>query len=668
MEISTTQRIKDLVEQLNLYRDAYYNRNQSLIADSEYDALYDELEALEHSTGIIMSNSPTQSVGYEVQSKLKKVEHNHPMLSLNKTKEVSEVAEFIKVNSCDISLKMDGLSLCLMYDENGDLISAETRGNGTVGEQVLNNAKFIKNIPLKINNNGTPFVIDGEVIVTIDNFNKFNETCLLTGEEEFSHPRNYAAGAIRQLDTKVTAERNISFIAWRVIQGIDSNSWHDRMIKAKELGFDVVPWEYLSDKEVKQYPHLLIDCIENLKQRAEDKSYPIDGLVICYDDIEFGDSLGITSHHPRYGIAFKFENEVVETKLLNIEWSVGKSGIVSPVAIFEPVDLNGAVTNRATLHNLNYIWDLGIDIGSKIGVIRSNEVVPRVEKNFSEYKHYEDYPKICPSCGHYLEEKEGSTGITLMCNNPNCPAKNLAKFVQFVSKQGMNIEGLSEATLEKFIDIGYIQTFEDIYKLDRYKDDIIKMEGFGKKSWDKLWISIQKSRNCKLENYLVALSIPLIGKSAARTISKHCKGSYEDLILNCSEEFDFTQLEDFGEKMNESIYNWVNDDYRAVNLEGSSLINYLTFEKIDDTDLIVDEDNFCNGKTFCVTGAFVKYKRSELEKIITDRGGKLTGSVSKKTNYLLTNDADSGSSKAVKAKELNIPILSEEEFIKKVGI
>ena len=670
-------RMKKLIASLNHYRNLYYNQDTSLVTDEEYDNLFDELAKLEISTGVVYPDSPTQSVGYKIQSNFKKVTHDHPMLSLDKTKEWPDVIKWSRGKDIVGMLKCDGLTCSLTYGEDGCLLQAETRGDGAVGELITENVKAVSNIPQKIFTNGQKFTVDGEMIVKTDVFEKMNES--LSGDDKFSHPRNYASGSIRQLDVNITKQRNLSFIAWKYVDGYDKgNSFYDNLESLENKGFKVVPFFRIPSTMVDE------DRLENFKEDmyrlAESKKIPLDGLVFSFDDVEFGESLGMTGHHSLHSYAFKVRNEAVETVLRDIQWTVGKTGIVVPSAVFDPVDLNGAVTSRATLHNLSYIWDLGIDIGSKIGVIRANEVIPRVEQNLGEIYHYNNYPKICPSCGQHLtmeksitQYREGKgnqiTGkdvspITLRCENPNCPAKNLARFVQFVSKAGMNIDGLSEATLEKFIDLGYIKTFEDIYLLDRYKDEIINLEGFGEKSWNKLWKSIEKSKNCKLENYLVALSIPLIGKTAAKTISKHFGGNYQELINACCSGFDFTQLNDFGDKMNESVHNWFNDDYRIINLEGSSLIRLLNFE--EEPNVEINEENFCFGKTFVVTGKFCK-PRSYYEELITSKGGKLAGSVSKKTDYLLTDNPDSGSSKAVKAKSLGIPVLSEEEFMSKVG-
>ena len=678
MKNNPLEREKTLISQLNYYRDLYYNHDKSEISDEEYDSLFDELVNLEIKTGIVYPNSPTQTVGYMVQSKFEKIKHTHPMLSLDKTKQFKDIVSWANQKDLVGELKYDGLSGCLIYNEQGVLISAETRGDGIQGEQVINNAKTISNIPFKVNTNGKRMIVDGEFIVKQNDFDEINSK--LQEEGKFSHPRNYASGSIRQLNPLITKERKLSFIAWNYIEGYNKTNKMDKNLSIlQEIGFEVGP-HFLIPYSIYSKDSFIESFAEDMQDLAKAKGYVIDGLVFAINDIDYGISLGKTGHHFNHSKAYKFAQNYTETILKDIEWSVGKTGIVAPTAIFNSVNLNGAVTSKATLHNLSYIWTLGIDIGSKIGVIRANEVIPRVEKNLGEIKHYKDYPKICPSCGQSLtmeksitqyregkgnqvtEKDEGP--ITLRCENPNCPAKNLARFVQFVSKAGMNIDGFSEATLEKFIDLGYIKTFEDIYLLDRYKEDIINLEGFGEKSWNKLWKSIEKSKDCKLENYLVALSIPLIGKTAAKAISKYFNGNYLDFINACCAGFDFTQLEDFGEKMQNSLYDWFKDDYRVTNLEGSKLCQLLHFQVEGNVE--VDNSNFCFGKTFVVTGKFSQ-PRSYYEELITSKGGKLAGSVSKKTDYLLTDNPDSGSSKANKAKELGIPILSEEEFMMEVN-
>ena len=648
--------MRQLVNKLNHYRDQYYNNNISEIEDSEYDKLFDELKNLEKEEGIVYSDSPTQTVGYQVQSKLKKVTHSHPMLSLAKSTDLNEIEKFINGKFVVFMLKCDGLT-CSIHYKDGKLISAETRGDGTVGEDITNNIKMVSNVPLTIPVKGS-VTVDGEIIVKWDVFKKMNEG-ILEGED-FSHPRNYASGSIRQLDTKITKDRQLSFIAWKLIEApLFSKHFKENLNLITAMGFEVVPWRTYKDTSIEKLPEIFSLMYYGV---AKEHNIPVDGLVLAYDDIEYGESLGATAHHLNSQFAWKREMENVETTLRDVEWNIGKSGMVAPTAVFDPIDLGGAITTRATLHNVSIIKGLKLGIGDRITVARMNEVIPKVTSNITQSDNLK-IPIVCPCCGDKLEHRVSDSGAeTLWCVNPNCPEKMLSKFVQFVSKPAMNIDGLSEATLKRFIDAGYITRFADIYHLSNFKREIVKMEGFGAKSYEKLIDSIEKSRNVKLENYLVALSITNIGKSAAKTISKYFNGDYSKLVESLRTNFDFTQLDDFGEIMNQSLYNWWQ---KESNLEDNLIteLHFIVEEKKE-----IAQNDFINGKTFCVTGAFQTMKRSELEKIITDRGGKLSGSVSKKTDYLLTNEADSGSSKAKKAAELGTPIMSEKEFLEKVGV
>lgn len=651
-------RMKQLIKSLNHYRDCYYNHDKSLVSDAEYDNLFDELAKLEIQTGIVYPDSPTQSVGYKVQSGFKKVTHDHPMLSLDKTKEWPDVIKWARSKDIVGMLKCDGLTCSLTYGEDGYLQQAETRGDGAVGELITENVKAVSNIPQRIFAGGQKLTVDGEMIVKTDVFEKMNEN--LSGDDKFSHPRNYASGSIRQLDVNITKERNLSFIAWKYVEGENkTNSFNDNLDRLEELGFEVVPHFLIPDTMVDE--KRLETFKDDMYKIAEWHMIPLDGLVFSFNDIEFGESLGMTGHHPLHSYAFKVRNEVVETILRDIRWSVGKSGIVAPTAIFDPVDLSGAITSKATLHNLSYIWDLGIDIGSKIGVIRANEVIPRVEKNLGEIKHYENYPRICPSCGQHLEVKND----TLFCENPNCPAKNLARFVQFVSKAGMNIDRLSEATLEKFISEGYITNFRDIYHLDRYKEDIINLDGFGEKSWNKLWDSINASRNVTFDHYLVALSIPGIGKGAAKTICDWFKGDVNSFFLAFGESFDFTKLPDFGQKTADNLVEFFNYNVpENLDYEIEDELNFVIDPKYTKTQ--DNSNSSISGKTFVITGK-LSQPRSYYEDLITTYGGKCAGSVSKNTNYLLTDDPNSNSSKAKKARDLNIPVIDESMFMTMIG-
>lgn len=647
-------KIQELIKELNYYRDQYYNNNTSLITDAEYDKKFDELKELENKTGIIYSNSPTQSVGYVVQSKLKKVKHNHPMLSLDKTKEYNEVLKWGNNKDIICMFKADGLTVSIFYDNDGNLISAETRGDGEIGEDVTANIKMVSNVPLKISSG--PLIVDGEIIVKNNVFNDINNK--LEKEDQFSHPRNYASGSIRQLDTSITKERNLSFLAWKMVSFPKiTNSFFQNLLILKDLGFEIV---YTRKLPANYNIEDIKDITDYMKKDSKSENIPIDGCVFSYDDVKYGESLGITAHHPRHSFAFKYENEQVKTRLRKIEWNVGKSGMIAPTAIFEPVDLDGAVTTRATLHNVSIIKELELGIGDIITVAKMNEVIPNVTENLTRSNNY-IIPKICPSCGEQVVVKNTNNSITLWCDNPNCSSKNLSKFVQFVSKQGMNIDGLSEATLEKLIDIGIIKSFTDIYHIKEHEDKIINLDGFGKKSYQKLIDSIEKSRKCKLSNYLVALSIPNIGKSAAKVISEIFNGDYDAFIDAIYNDYDFEKINDFGPITAENLINYFKNN-KDITLRPNLAkeLDFIIEEKKENSN------NFCTGKIFVVTGKFSK-SRNYYEELITNNGGKLAGSISKKTNYLLTNDIDSGSTKAKKAKELNIPILSEQDFLSLVG-
>lgn len=647
------KKMKELVNKLNHYCNSYYNLNNSEITDEEYDKLYNSLLELENKLEIKYANSPTQKVGAVVQSKLNKVKHNHLMLSLDKTKQPEDILKWFKNKDIVCMHKLDGLTVSIQYDKNGNLISAETRGDGEIGEDITNNIKVIGNIPLKIKHG--PLIVDGEIIVKKDVFDKINNS--LPEEEKFSHPRNYASGSIRQLDVSITKERQLSFIPWRLISGeYATNSFYNNLLYLNQLGFETVVFELI------KYPYTLNDIeniVSNFKEIAIKKNYPIDGCVFTYNDVKYGESLGKTAHHPYHSYAFKYENENVLTCLRKIEWNVGKSGMIAPTAIFSPILLDGALTTRATLHNVSIIKELKLGYGDMITVAKMNEVIPKVTGNLTKSNNI-DIPEFCPACGEKVLVKNTNNAVTLWCQNPNCSAKNLSKFVQFVSKRGMNIDGLSEATLEKFIEEGIIHNFTDIYHIKNYKDKIIEMEGFGEKSYNNLEESIEKSRKCKLENYLVALSIPNIGKNAAKIISKEFKGDYDSFIDSVYNGYDFSSLPDFGPVTAENLINYFKNDVDI--LLRPKLAEEINFIIEDNKEI---EENFCLGKTFVVTGKFSK-PRSYYEEIIISHGGKLVGSVSKKTDYLLTNDENSNSTKFKKAKELNIPVLSENDFISKL--
>ena len=650
-------RIKELTSLLNKYRDKYYNYSESLVSDAEYDKLFDELRELEAEEHFVLANSPTQTVGYEIVDSLKKVKHDHLMLSLDKTKSCQDLLNFAEDREVALSMKLDGLTMSVKY-ENGKLVSAETRGNGIEGTDVLNNAKVMKNLPLTIDSKET-LVIDGECIILRDDFERINAE--LSDGEQYATQRNLASGSLSLLDNKIASQRGLQFWAWSLIEGT-TGSFRRDMSKLKSLGFTIVPCNYFNGGNVDLYG--IEDLTIKLKQTADKKGIPVDGCVITYDDIAYGLSLGNTGHHFRKSLAFKYEDETAGTILRDIEWAVGKTGVITPTAVFVSVILDNTEGSRASVHNISIIKSLGLRKNCSIKVFKANMIIPQILSCEDDGDADFEIPKTCPCCGKPTTTKISESGAeTLWCENPDCPEKNLAKFVQFVSKPAMNIDGLSEATLKRFIDAGYVKKYADLYHLDKYKNEIIEMDGFGEKSYNKLIESIEKSRHVKLENFLNALGIPLIGKTASKTIAKSLdEATWEEFIILFETNFDFTNLEDFGKAMNDSLWDW----YRSVDDDG------LDYGIVSELNFVVEEktaitNDFIGGKVFVVTGAFNTMKRGDIEKIITDRGGKLSGSVSKKTDFLLTNDADSGSSKAVKAKELGIPIMSEEEFLAKIN-
>lgn len=646
-------RIKELVEQLNYHRNLYYNESRSEISDFEYDQLFDELVKLEEETGLVLAISPTQTVGYEVKSSLSKVVHNHPMLSLDKTKSVDDVIKFLDDRDGVVMAKMDGLTCSLRY-LNGKLVSAETRGNGEIGEDIFHCAKTITNIPLKINCLDE-VIIDGEVIITYDDFNKINAT--LPEDQKYKHVRNLASGSIRQLDSSIAASRNMKFIAWKLIKGIDNNSFFDRWNFMDSLGFDVVTMIPI--------PHQLItkDLIEHsiilIKEDAKKESFPIDGCVFGYDDVAYGDSLGATGHHLRSQLAYKFYDELYDTKLLYIDWTMGKTGVLTPTAVFEPVDIDGTEVSRASLHNISIMKSLGLTNGCTIRVYKSNMIIPQIDSCEQDGNGEIEIPSVCPICGGKTAIQKDNDSEVLICTNPDCSGKLLGRFTYFVSKKGMNIDGLSEATLELLISNKYLKDFKDIYRLSNHQKELVQLPGLGRKSVEKLLESIEKSRNIKLENFICALGIPNIGLSASKTISKYCFGRYDDFVNLIEKTHDWTCLDDFGQVMSDCLNNYLKDNFQYMD----ELACEMKFIKPDIEEFRI---NPFTGKTICVTGKLNHFTRDSINEKIASLGAKTAGSVSKKTDYLITNES-SGSSKFKKAMELGIPTITEEQFLKMCG-
>ena len=634
--MSKIKKIKELTDLLNKASDAYYNTGNTIMEDREFDTLVEELRNLEQETGFVMATSPTHKVGYEVKSELQKVTHNHPMLSLAKTKNWNEFIQYFGNKDVIGMLKMDGLTCSLRYI-NGELVSAETRGNGEIGEDILHNIKTVKTVSQKIPYKGE-LIVDGEIICTYDDFKPF--------ASEYKNPRNFASGSIRLLDSNECAKRPLTFVAWNVIKGFeDENSFLKKLYLIEKQGFTVVPWTSSFDWDAKDF----------LIEQAKKYGYPIDGLVGRFDDIKYGESLGATSHHSNAAYAFKFGDETYETTLRGVEWNTTRTGIIAPVAIFDEVDLDGALTTRATLHNLSIIEQLELGIGDTITVYRSNMVIPKIGDNLTRSNTLK-IPTTCPCCGKPTEVKYTDNSKVLVCTNPDCAAKKLARFTHFVSRKCMNIDGLSERTLEALISNNLIKNFRDIYHLNEHLDKLYTIDGMGKKSVENLLNSIEKSRDVKLENFIAALGIPNIGLSAAKAISKKFNGSHYDFVQALSSGYDFSQIDDFGEITNKSLHDWWDSKDPMVKL--------LPME----VNFIVENDASSNasldGKSFCITGSLTHYaNRDALVKVIEDNGGKYVSSVSKKTDYLINNDKTSTSGKNKRAIDLNIPIISEEDFI-----
>lgn len=650
------KRIKELVEMLNHHRNEYYNNQKSEISDFEYDQLFDELSALEKETNFIMANSPTQTVGYEVKSELTKVKHNHSMLSLDKTKDINDVVKFLDGRDGVIMAKMDGLTCSLRY-LNGELVSAETRGDGEIGEDILHCAKTIKNIPLYINCKDE-VIVDGEVIISYADFEKINTT--LPEDEKYKHPRNLASGSIRQLDSAVAAQRNMQFIAWKLIKGSNDNSFWERLNALSRLGFARVATAFIERRgmDVDFYAATIEGAIDHIKDMAKEMGYPIDGCVIGYDDVVYGDSLGATGHHLRSQIAYKFYDELYETKLLDIEWTMGKTNTLTPTAIFETVNIDGTDISKASLHNISIIKKLGLTNNCTVKVYKANQIIPQIDSCLQDGDSPIIYPNKCPVCGGETEVVTENASEVLMCKNPNCLGKLLGRLKFFVSKPAMNIDGLSEATLDFLIQIGWVQSFKDIYHLEQHKYEWVIRDGFGQKSVEKMLGAIENSRSVKLENFICALSIDGVGKSASKTIAQAFNSDFNAFYKAFQNRYNWAELEDIGSITASNITEYLTENEAEI-VELAKEMNFIVPTKIE-----VKENPF-TGKTLCVTGKLNTFTRDSINAKIAELGAKSAGSVSKNTDYLITNE-QSGSSKYKKAVELNVSIITEEEFLKMI--
>ncbi len=645
-----SERIKDLVELLNKANKAYYQEANEIMTNFEYDKLYDELVGLEKETGMVLSNSPTVNVGYQVVSQLPKEQHKSPMLSLDKTKEVGALADFAGDRKCLLSWKMDGLTVVLTY-ENGELVKAVTRGNGLVGEVITNNAKTFKNIPISIPYKGR-LTLRGEAIIKYSDFEQINRE-IEDADSKYKNPRNLCSGSVRQLNSQVTAERNVNFVAFALINADDvdfDNSIEQQYKWMESQGFQVVEYRVVTRNSME-------DAVKYFAGKIQTYDYPSDGLVLMFDDIEYGLSLGTTAKFPRNGIAFKWEDEQAETTLKYIEWSPSRTGLINPVAVFEPVELEGTTVSRASVHNISIMEELELGSGDRIKVYKANMIIPQISENLTK-SGIDDLPKECPVCGHATEVKAENGIKTLYCPNSQCPAKHVKLFTLFVSRNGMNIDGLSEETLEKFIDAGYIKEFADIFHLDRYYEEIVATPGFGQKSYDNLMDSVEKARNVELSALIYSLGIPNIGSANAKLICKAFNNNIEK-IRNASVE-ELIEIDGIGEIMAEKFCQYFADEDNIKKLD-----NLLKEVNIAEPEENTTPQNM-DGLTFVITGSVEHFaNRNELKSYIEKHGGKVTGSVSAKTNYLINNDAMSASSKNKKAKQLGVEIVTEEVFLER---
>lgn len=645
-----SERIKELVELLNKANKAYYQEANEIMTNFEYDKLYDELVGLEKETGMVLSNSPTVNVGYQVVSQLPKEQHNSPMLSLDKTKEVGALADFAGDRKCLLSWKMDGLTVVLTY-ENGELVKAVTRGNGLVGEVITNNAKTFKNIPISIPYKGR-LTLRGEAIIKYSDFEQINRE-IEDADSKYKNPRNLCSGSVRQLNSQVTAERNVNFVAFALINADDvdfGNSIEQQYKWMESQGFQVVEYRVVTRNSME-------DAVKYFAGKIQTYDYPSDGLVLMFDDIEYGLSLGTTAKFPRNGIAFKWEDEQAETTLKYIEWSPSRTGLINPVAVFEPVELEGTTVSRASVHNISIMEELELGSGDRIKVYKANMIIPQISENLTK-SGIDDLPKECPVCGHATEVKAENGIKTLYCPNSQCPAKHVKLFTLFVSRNGMNIDGLSEETLEKFIDAGYIKEFADIFHLDRYYEEIVATPGFGQKSYDNLMDSVEKARTVELSALIYSLGIPNIGSANAKLICKAFNNNIEK-IRNASVE-ELIEIDGIGEIMAEKFCQYFADEDNIKKLD-----NLLKEVNIAEPEENTTPQNM-DGLTFVITGSVEHFaNRNELKSYIEKHGGKVTGSVSAKTNYLINNDAMSASSKNKKAKQLGVEIVTEEVFLER---
>ena len=648
METSAVKQIKELVQKLNEAAKAYYQEDREIMSNREYDSLYDQLEKMEKETGIVLADSPTVNVGYEAVDALPKETHESPMLSLDKTKDREVLRTFVGEHPSLLSWKMDGLTVVLTY-ENGELQKAVTRGNGVVGEVITNNARVFKNIPLKIAYQGR-LVLRGEAIITYSDFEKINDS-IEDVDARYKNPRNLCSGSVRQLNNQITAERNVRFYAFTLVsaQNVDMhNSRAYQMEWLRSQGFEVVEYRIVTAEN-------LDEAMDYFAHAIEHNDFPSDGLVALYDDIAYGESLGNTAKFPRNAFAFKWADEIRETVLREIEWSPSRTGLINPIAVFDQVELEGTTVSRASVHNVSIVKELQLGIGDTIQVYKANMIIPQIAENLTRSGNL-TIPDTCPVCGQEARVIKENDVETLCCMNPDCAAKKIKAFTLFVSRDAMNIDGLSEATLEKFIARGFIHNFGDIFEIEKYRNEIVEMDGFGEKSFENLLSSIEKAKETTLAKVIYSLGIANIGLSNAKVICRHFEDDL-DKIREADEE-EISAIDGIGPVIASSLVKYFKDPQN--NQKVDHLLGYLHIHKEE-----ISGEQIFAGMNFVITGSLEHFaNRGEAKKLIESLGGKVTGTVTGKTNYLINNDVTSNSSKNKKARELGIPILSEEDFLK----
>ena len=646
------ERMKELVTRLRAASRAYYQESRELMSNYEYDSLYDELTVLEKETGTVLAGSPTVNVGYEVVSELPKERHEQPMLSLDKTKSVEELAAFAGEHRSLLSWKLDGLTIVLTY-RDGALFKAVTRGNGEVGEVITGNARVFCNIPLHIAYEGE-LILRGEAVIRYSDFEKINEA-IPDVDAKYKNPRNLCSGSVRQLNSRITAERNVNFFAFSLVKadGVDfENSREKQFLWLKEQGFEVVEYQVVTAENMQE-------TVQWFAGKIQENDFPSDGLVLLYDDIAYGDSLGRTAKFPRNSIAFKWQDETEKTHLLEMEWSASRTGLINPVAIFEPVQLEGTSVSRASVHNVSIVKSLELGIGDELEVYKANMIIPQIAENLTRSGTLE-IPKVCPVCGGEAVIRQANDVEVLYCTNPACQAKKIKLFALMASRDALNIDGLSEATLEKFIGRGFIHEAADLFHLDRHREDIIAMEGFGEKSYNNLMESVDRARHTTLARVIYSLGIENVGLSNAKLL---CRAFGNDLeALKHADEEALSAVPGIGGVIAGSIRSFFADEGQTERLD--HLLAELQLEE----ESAEQQEQVLAGKTFVITGSVHHFaNRNELKAKIESLGGKATGSVTSKTDYLINNDTQSSSSKNRKAKELGVPILSEEAFLELIG-